>query len=75
MASRKTLSGIVIRMSRNKTAVVKVNLEKRHPQYHKKYTVAKKYKVHDENNTAQVGDKVRIEETRPRSREKHWRIV
>lgn len=75
MTTKRTMQAIVERATRHKTAIVKVSTEKRHPQYHKKYSVTKRYKVHDEKGTAAVGDKVTIEETRPLSRDKHWRIV
>lgn len=74
-SAKKTLRGEVVGSSRNKTAIVKVTVEKRHPRYHKKYMITKRYQVHDEQGISAVGDKVTIEETRPRSATKHWRIV
>jgi small subunit ribosomal protein S17 len=72
---RKTMIGIVVSTKMDKTAVVAV--ERRHPHrlYHKIVTVTKRYKAHDPNNSAVLGDVVRIMETRPLSREKRWRIA
>jgi small subunit ribosomal protein S17 len=58
-----------------KTVVVKVDRVKVHPKYQKRYTVSKRYKAHDEKNEYKVGDKVIIEECRPLSKEKRWRVV
>lgn len=58
-----------------KTIVVSVESLKRHPVYKRTYKYTTRFKAHDENNTARIGDTVRIEETRPLSREKHWRLV
>jgi len=54
---------------------VAVETPKRHPLYKKTIRRVVKYKAHDENNECKVGDKVRIVETRPLSREKRWRVV
>ena len=72
---RPTLQGQVISNKMIKTVVVKVTLKKRHPKYHKQYTVTKKYKAHDENRAYQVGDTVEIEESRPLSKEKRWIVI
>ena len=58
-----------------KTIVVQIQRRTRHPVYGKVINQAKKFKVHDEKNEAKTGDKVRIAETRPISKEKHWRLV
>jgi small subunit ribosomal protein S17 len=58
-----------------KTIVVAVESLKRHPIYKKTYKYTTKFKAHDERNDARIGDMVRIEETRPLSREKRWRLV
>jgi small subunit ribosomal protein S17 len=58
-----------------KTRVVAVSSLKKHPKYLKYYKVTTKFKAHDEQNEYKTGDKVTIEETRPLSREKRWRIV
>ena len=58
-----------------KTIVVAVESLKRHPIYKRTYKYTNKFKAHDEHNAARIGDMVRIEETRPLSKEKHWRLV
>lgn len=67
--------GVVVSTKNDKTAVVLVESVKKHPKYHKRYTVSQKYKVHDENNKSQVGDKVSFVECRPLSRDKRWRLA
>ena len=57
-----------------KTRVVKIERVYRHPQYQRVIRMSKKLKAHDEENTSHVGDRVLIEETRPISKEKRWRI-
>jgi small subunit ribosomal protein S17 len=59
----------------NKTVVVAVETPKRHPIYKKTIKRVVKYKAHDENKQCQMGDKVRITESRPLSKEKRWRVV
>lgn len=73
--ARKQLIGRVVSDKMDKTAVVSVELAKRHPLYEKVVRRNKKYKVHDENNEARIGDWVRIEECRPMSKEKRFRII
>lgn len=73
--SRKTRIGIVASDKMDKTVVVKVESRTRHPLYGKITTSHKKYKAHDENNEARIGDKVLIMETRPMSKEKRWRVA
>ena len=70
----RRLQGIVVSDKMNKTRVVAVTRLKKHPRYLKYYKVTKRFKAHDENNEYKVGDKVIIEETRPLSKEKRWRI-
>jgi small subunit ribosomal protein S17 len=72
---RKTLIGVVVSNKMDKTAVVSVEERKAHSLYHKIVRRTKRYKAHDPNNNAVLGDIVRIEETRPISKDKHWRIV
>jgi small subunit ribosomal protein S17 len=72
---RKTRTGRVINNRMDKTVVVAVNTPKRFPKYQKTITRAIKYKAHDEKNECRIGDVVRIEETRPLSRHKRWRIA
>lgn len=73
--ARKQLVGRVVSDKMDKTAVVSVEIIRRHPLYEKAIRRHKKYKVHDENNEARIGDLVRIEECRPLSKEKHFRII
>lgn len=71
---RKSMVGIVVSVKMDKTAVVEVERRMRHPLYRKIMRRTKRYKAHDAQNTAVLGDVVRIEETRPISKEKRWRI-
>ncbi|MBI1857442.1 30S ribosomal protein S17 [Candidatus Saccharibacteria bacterium] len=68
----KTFVGIVSSDKPNKTIVVTVQRSKTHPLYRKRYTVNRKFMVHDEVNEAKIGDKVSIEETRPLSARKRF---
>ncbi|MFN8471998.1 MAG: 30S ribosomal protein S17 [Anaerolineae bacterium] len=72
---RRRLVGQVTSNKMDKTAVVAVETIKQHPLYRKTIRTTKKYKAHDPNNQAQIGDVVRIEESRPISKEKRWLIV
>ena len=72
---RKERTGYVVSNAMQKTIVVRVERRKRHPLYGKEMRMFKKFYVHDEKNAAQVGDKVRIVETRPLSRLKRWRLI
>ena len=74
-AKRRRLQGIVISDKMIKTVVVRVERTKMHQKYKKRYTMSKKYKAHDEKGEYHTGDKVVIEETRPISRDKRWRVV
>ncbi len=74
MGERKTREGVVVSDAMQKTRVVKVDRVYRHPQYERVVRVSKKFKAHDETNESHVGDRVLIEETRPLSKEKRWRI-
>lgn len=73
--ARKTRTGIVASDKMDKTVVVRVDTRVRHPLYGKITSVSKKFKAHDENNEAKIGDKVLIAETRPLSKDKRWRVV
>jgi small subunit ribosomal protein S17 len=73
--SRKERQGVVVSAAGDKTCVVKVEARKRHPLYGKMITRSTKFHAHDENNECGVGDVVRIMETRPMSKLKHWRLV
>src|SRR5207237_7012507 len=67
--------GVVVSNKMNKTIVVAVESLKKHRIYKRTYKQTKRFQAHDEENTCQVGDVVRIEETRPLSKMKHWRLV
>lgn len=72
---RRTLVGKVVSDKMDKTIVVLVETYKKHPLYGKRVKYSKKYKAHDEQNLAKVGDVVEIMETRPLSRDKRFRLV
>ena len=72
---RKTRIGVVTSDKMDKTIVVSIQDNVRHPLYKKIIKKTVKFKAHDENNTAGEGDKVEIMETRPISKDKHWRLV
>jgi len=72
---RRTLSGKVVKKSGDKTVSVLVSRQTTHPIYKKIIRVSKKYLAHDETNTITVGDFVKIQETRPLSKNKSWEIV
>ena len=74
--TKKTvLSGTVVKAAMQKTVTVEVSRFEKHPKYLKYQTLTKKYKVHDENSTAKVGDRVQIVETKPISKDKHFTLV
>jgi len=73
--NRRRLKGIVVSDKMDKTVVVEVKRFKEHPLYKKRYLVSKKYKAHDAENKYHVGDKVVIEESRPLSKDKRWRVI
>ena len=74
-ANRKERVGEVVSNKMTKTIVVRVERRFPHPRYKKIVTAFKKFYAHDEKNEAKVGDRVRIEETRPLSKLKCWRLV
>lgn len=71
----RRLEGVVVSDKMQKTVVVAVDRLKMQPKYQKYFKVTTKLKAHDENGEYHVGDKVVIEETRPLSKEKRWRVV
>jgi small subunit ribosomal protein S17 len=71
---RKRLTGEVISNKMDKTVVVVVRNTRRHPLYGKVIRVSKHFKAHDENNECKIGDRVRIVESRPYSKETHFRV-
>lgn len=72
---RRVQVGRVVSDKMDKTIVVSVETYKMHPLYHKRIKYSKKFKAHDEENRAKVGDIVKIMETRPLSKDKRWRLV
>jgi small subunit ribosomal protein S17 len=72
---KRRLKGVVVSDKMAKTAVVSVTHDRQHPKYLKYYKITKRFKAHDENKEYKVGDKVIIEETRPISKDKRWRVV
>ena len=73
--NRRVLTGTVVSDKMDKTIVVLVETYKNHPLYRKRVKSSKKYKAHDENGVAGMGDTVRIQETRPLSATKYFRLV
>ena len=72
---RKTRTGLVVSDKMDKTVVVAIKENVRHPMYGKVMKRTAKLKVHDENNECHIGDKILIMETRPLSKDKRWRLV
>ncbi|MCH7605053.1 30S ribosomal protein S17 [Patescibacteria group bacterium] len=72
---KRKLIGEIVSDKMNQTVVVQVQRLKQHPKYRRYIKVHKKYKAHDEKNEYKSGDKVIIEETRPISKDKRWRVV
>jgi len=72
---KKTREGVVVSDKMTKTRVVLIERVFRHPRYERVITRSKRLKAHDEQNASKVGDRVLIEETRPLSKEKRWRIL
>jgi small subunit ribosomal protein S17 len=73
--SRKSRTGLVVSDKMQKTVVVAIERRVPHPVYGKMVTRTRRLKAHDEENSAKVGDTVRIVETRPLSKDKRWRVV
>ncbi len=71
----RIFKGVVVSDKMDKTIVVRVDRTKTHPKYKKRYTVSKKYKVHDEKNKYKAGDKVVFIACRPFSKDKKWRVL
>ncbi len=72
---KRVLEGVVVSDKNDKTIVVKVERRLRHPVLKKTVRLSKKYHAHDEGNIAKTGDVVRIEETRPLSKQKRWTLL
>ena len=75
MGKRKEFIGTVISDKMSKTIIVKIMRMSKHPKYNRITRAYNKFKVHDEKNTAKVGDTVRIRETRPLSKDKRFRMI
>ena len=73
--ARKVRVGVVVSDKMQKTVVVQIERRVPHPVYGKMVTKSKKFKAHDEENSAKQGDTVRIMETRPLSKDKRWRVA
>lgn len=73
--NRKTRTGVIVSDKMDKTVVVQIGTKSKHPLYGKYVASRVKYKAHDENNEFNTGDTVEIEETRPLSRDKRWRVT
>lgn len=73
--AKKQLKGVVKSTKAHKTIVVIVERSKKHPKYRKYITRSKKYKAHYEEGSFKEGEKVIIEESRPLSKDKHWKVV
>ena len=73
--SRKIRTGSVVRVKQDKTAVVEMVWKQRHRLYRKQVRRVARFNVHDPENQCRLGDSVRIEETRPISKTKHWRLI
>ena len=71
----KRLKGTIVSDKMDKTVIVEVVTLKKHPKYERRFTVSKRYKAHNPDNTHKVGESVIIEETRPMSKEKRWKIL
>ncbi len=72
---KRVLQGVVVSDKNDKTVVVEVERRFTHPLFKKTVRRSKKYHAHDEDNSFKVGDKVRIEESKPISRSKHWVVL
>ncbi len=73
--SNKVLKGVIVSNKMDKTVVVEVNRYVEHKKYGKRFKITKKYKAHDENNEKKIGDIVEIEETRPISKDKKFKVI
>ncbi len=72
--NKRTIQGWVVSNKMDKTVVIRTERQVKHATFHKYIRKIKKYKAHDEQNACGIGDKVLIEESRPLSREKRWRV-
>ena len=75
MGTQRVIQGTVVSDKMQKTIVVSVERKKKHRLYHKVVAVTERYKAHDEKDSCKLGDVVRIEECRPMSKDKRWRVI
>lgn len=75
ISKKQQLIGIVVSDKMAKTVVVKVDVKKRHPKYHKSYRMTRKFKAHSEHNDYHIGDRVIIESCRPISKDKRFKVI
>ena len=75
MGTQRVIQGTVVSDKMQKTIVVSVERKKKHRLYHKVVTVTERYKAHDDKDACKLGDIVRIEECRPMSKDKRWRVI
>ncbi|MEO8541069.1 MAG: 30S ribosomal protein S17 [bacterium] len=75
MGTQRVIQGTVVSDKMQKTVVVSIERKKKHRLYHKVVTVTERYKAHDDQDACKLGDVVRIEECRPMSRDKRWRVI
>ena len=73
--ARKVQTGKVVSDKMDKTIVISIETYKKHDLYHKRIKYTKKFKAHDENNQAKIGDIVKVMETRPLSKDKRFRLI
>jgi len=73
--SKRQLIGTIVSDKMQKTIVVRVERIKEHPKYKKRYKVSKRYKAHNEKGEYKIGDKVVLEECRPLSKDKRWKVI
>jgi small subunit ribosomal protein S17 len=75
MGQQRVIQGTVVSNKMDKTVVVTVERRKKHRLYHKVLSLTERFKAHDEDNACQLGDIVRIQESRPISKDKRWRVI
>lgn len=75
MGQQRVIQGTVVSNKMDKTVVVTVERRKKHRLYHKVMSLTERFKAHDEDNACQLGDIVRIQESRPMSKDKRWRVI
>jgi small subunit ribosomal protein S17 len=75
MGQQRVIQGTVVSNKMDKTVVVTVERRKKHRLYHKVLSLTQRFKAHDEHNACRLGDLVRIQESRPLSKDKRWRVI